>query len=102
MPLGSEVVVMDRAGAFLAVVSAILNSTALDFVPVTLFISCNSATPGVARLALSTGEETVVSLTIVVVRGVPFQRTTVELLTCAPTISTVVLPEPAAIVCGMI
>src|SRR5665213_2480592 len=77
-------------------------ATASDLLPVALFINWISATPGVARLALSTGDTTVVSLTRVVVRGLPFQRTTVALLMCAPTIWTDVLSEPAAMVCGMI
>lgn len=100
VPLGSDVVVMASGGAFLA--AEMLNSTAADFTPVTLFISCSSAVPGEARLALSTGLATVVSFSSVVVSGLPFHRTTVASLMCEPTIWTVVLPDPAVTACGMI
>ena len=87
---------MDK-GLVLAVMGSL---KVLDLLPVMLFISCSSAVPGLAMLALSTGEETVVSSTRVVLNALPFQRTTVAWLTFDPTTSTVVSGEPAVIVCG--
>lgn len=99
MPFGKDVVVMVIA---VVLAEAMLSSTASDFTPVAVFINWTWATPGTARLALSTGLATVLLSSIVVARGLPFQRTTVELLIRDPTISTVVLPEPAVTACGMI
>ena len=99
VPLGNEVVVTESGVVVFAAEMEI--ETVSDFLPVTVFMSCNCTVPGAAMLALSTGELTVLSFTRLVFRALPFQRTTVESLTCEPTTSRVVSLDPASIVCGM-
>jgi len=69
--------------------------TAGDTLPLIVFLTARSTTPGVARLALSTGLLKVFESTTVVESSVPFQSTLLPLSKFAPTTVSVAPLAPA-------